>query len=356
MDAFIKFLDEKLSAPMAKLANQRHLRAIRDGIIATLPLIIVGSFFLILAAPPLPENWKLYQFLTEHAAKILLPFRLSMAIMTLYATFGIGSSLAKSYDLDELSGGILATAAFLLTFIPINIPADAGLDVSGWVLPMANLGGAGMFVGIITSILAVEIFRWTDRSNFKISMPPQVPTSVARSFEALVPTAIILILMATITYWIGFNWHTFIAGLVKPIVHAADTLPSVLIIVFLVTFFWSFGIHGVSIIGTLARPIWLQLLDKNTAAQVAGQALPAISAEPFYQWFIWIGGSGATIGLAIAMAFFSKSAYAKSLGKTAFIPACFNINEPIIFGAPIVMNPILIIPFIITPMVGTIIA
>lgn len=255
MDAFIKFLDEKLSAPMAKLANQRHLRAIRDGIIATLPLIIVGSFFLILAAPPLPENWKLYQFLTEHAAKILLPFRLSMAIMTLYATFGIGSSLAKSYDLDELSGGILATAAFLLTFIPINIPADAGLDVSGWVLPMANLGGAGMFVGIITSILAVEIFRWTDRSNFKISMPPQVPTSVARSFEALVPTAIILILMATITYWIGFNWHTFIAGLVKPIVHAADTLPSVLIIVFLVTFFWSFGIHGVSIIGTLARPI-----------------------------------------------------------------------------------------------------
>ncbi|WP_281193057.1 PTS sugar transporter subunit IIC [Erysipelothrix rhusiopathiae] len=356
MDAFIKFLDEKLSAPMAKLANQRHLRAIRDGIIATLPLIIVGSFFLILAAPPLPENWKLYQFLTEHAAKILLPFRLSMAIMTLYATFGIGSSLAKSYDLDELSGGILATAAFLLTFIPINIPADAGLDVSGWVLPMANLGGAGMFVGIITSILAVEIFRWTDRSNFKISMPPQVPTSVARSFEALVPTAIILILMATITYWIGFNWHTFIAGLVKPIVHAADTLPSVLIIVFLVTFFWSFGIHGVSIIGTLARPIWLQLLDKNTAAQVAGQALPAISAEPFYQWFIWIGGSGATIGLAIALAFFSKSAYAKSLGKTAFIPACFNINEPIIFGAPIVMNPILIIPFIITPMVGTIIA
>ncbi|CAM2884466.1 PTS sugar transporter subunit IIC [Erysipelothrix tonsillarum] len=356
MDAFVKFLDEKLSAPMAKLANQRHLRAIRDGIIATLPLIIVGSFFLILASPPLPESWGIYKFLKANAAQILLPFRLTMAIMTLYATFGIGSSLAKSYKLDELSGGILATAAFLLTFIPVNVPADAGLEVSGWVLPMANLGGGGMFVGIITSILAVEIFRWTDKSNFKISMPPQVPTSVARSFEALVPTAIILVLMATITYWIGFNWHTFIAGLVAPIVHAADTLPSVLVIVFLVTFFWSFGIHGVSIIGTLARPIWLQLLDTNAIASAAGQPLPAISAEPFYQWFIWIGGSGATIGLAIAMAFFSKSAYAKSLGKTAFIPACFNINEPIIFGAPIVMNPILIIPFIITPMIGTIIA
>ena len=359
MDSFVNFLDQRLSTPMAKLSAQRHLQAIRDGIIATLPLIVVGSFFLIIASPPLPLDWAFTQFLKANAGKILLPFRLTMGIMTLYATFGIGASLAKSYKLDELSGGILATAAFILTFIPVNVAADLNAGVSGWVLPMANLGGGGMFVGIITAIIAVEIFRFTDKSGFKIAMPPQVPTSVARSFEALVPTAIIMILMATVTYFLGFEWHTFIAGIVAPVVKAADSLPSVLLLVFLITFFWSFGIHGVSIVGTMARPIWLQLSDLNTQAIANGVALtdlPAISPEPFFQWFIWIGGSGATIGLAIAMAFLSKSAYSKSLGKTAFFPALFNINEPIIFGAPIVLNPILIIPFVISPMVMAVIA
>lgn len=356
MNSFVNFIDQKLSGPMSKLANQKHLRAIRDGIVATLPLIIVGSFFLIIANPPLPQNWQIVTWAKDNAIMITLPFRLSMAIMTLYATFGIGHSLAESYKLDGLSGGILSTLAFLLTFLPVNVPLDANAGVAGWVLPMANLGGQGMFVGIIVSIIAVEIYRFTDKSGLKISMPPQVPTSVSRSFEVLFPTAIVMILISTITFWIGFSWHTFISNLMEPFISAADTLPSVIILVLLITLFWSFGIHGVSIVGTLARPFWLVMFDANTAALAKGDLLPHISAEPFYQWFIWIGGSGATIGLAIAMAFFSKSSYAKALGKTSFIPAVFNINEPLIFGSPIVLNPILIIPFILTPTVNAIIA
>ncbi len=350
MEKFVKFVDEKLSGPMTKLANQRHLLAIRNGIIATLPLIIVGSFFLIVAFIPFPETWPLVGSIKANVGQILLPYRLTMAIMTLYATFGIGMSLAESYELDGLSGGILATAAFLLTINPEMVE-----DV-GFTIPMGPLGGGGMFVGIIASIIAVEIYRFTDTTNFKISMPDQVPPSVARSFEALVPTAIIMLFFGSITYWFGFDWHGFIGGLVAPLVTAADTLPSVLLLVFLVTFFWSFGIHGVSIVGTIARPLWLQLIENNGAALAAGQPIPHIAAEPFFQWFIWIGGSGATIGLAIAMAFFSKSAYAKSLGKTSFAPALFNINEPIIFGTPIVLNPILMIPFMVAPMINTVIA
>ncbi|MEG0315138.1 MAG: PTS sugar transporter subunit IIC [Erysipelotrichaceae bacterium] len=359
LEKFTAFLDTKLSGPMNKLANQRHLRAVRDGIIATLPLIIVGSFFLIIANPPLPTDWGISVFLKTNAATILLPYRMTMYIMTIYATFGIGYSLAKSYKLDGLSGGIISTIAFMLTMVPINVPAAANAGVAGFVLPMANLGGGGMFVGIITSILAVEIFRMTDKSKFKITMPEQVPASVARSFEALTTTLVVIVLMATVTYFIGFNWHTTVSKIISPLVSAADTLPSVLLLVFLITGFWSFGIHGASIIGSLARPIWLQLLDLNTAASAAGTSgteLPAIAAEPFFQWFIWIGGAGCTIGLAILLAFKTKSKYASSLGKTAFAPAVFNINEPLIFGTPIVLNPILIIPFIVTPVVCAIIA
>lgn len=343
---------------MDKIANQRHLRAVRDGIIATLPLIIVGSFFLIVAFPPLPATWGITEFLTSNAATILLPYRMTMYIMSLYATFGIGASLAKSYDLDQVSGGILATIAFLLTFVPVNVPAEAleAAGTAGFVLPMANLGGGGMFVGIITAIIAVEIYRMTDKSKFKITMPEQVPPAVARSFEALTPTLIVILGMATITYYIGFDWHTAVAKLVAPLVTAADSLPSVLLLIFMITFFWVFGIHGVSIVGSLARPVWLQLLEGNTTAQAAGEALPHIAAEPFFQWFIWVGGSGATIGLAILLAFTAKSEYGSKLGKAIITPSIFNINEPVIFGVPIVLNPIMMIPFVVTPMIMATIA
>ena len=235
--------------------------------------------------------------------------------------------------------------AFLLTIVPVSVQ-----DV-GWMMPMANLGGGGMFVGIILSIFAVEVLRFTTVKNFRIRMPEQVPASVARSFEALTPTAIVVFIIGSITYYAKFDWHAFIGKIVTPLLSATDTLPSVWILVILVTFFWSFGIHGVSIVGSVARPLWLQLLDQNTAAAASGQSLTAIAAEPFFQWFIWIGGSGCTIGLVIALTLFAKSSYGKQLGRTTLVPGIFNINEPIIFGAPVVLNPTLIIPFIITPLV-----
>lgn len=354
LERFTEFLDKNLSVPMAKLSEQRHFRAIRDGIIATLPLIIVGSFFLIVAFPPFPADWGFVQFIKANVAKILLPYRMSMFIMTLYAVFGIGHSLAKSYKLDGLSGAILAELSFLLTILPVA--ATAGETNLGLVLPMSKLGAAGMFVGIIASIIAVEIYRFIDRSGFKVRMPEQVPASVAKSFEALTPTAAIILLMGSITYFFNFDWHGTIADFVKPLVSATDSIYSVLFIIFLITFFWSFGIHGVSIIGSLARPIWLVLMEANVQALAEGKVLPSIAPEPFYQWFVWIGGSGCTIGLALLLAFRAKSSYAKSLGKTSLAPVLFNINEPIIFGCPIVLNPILIIPFIVTPLVNAIIA
>lgn len=374
-DKITKFMDEKLSTPMAKLAEQRHLRAIRDGIIATLPLIIVSSMFMVIAFLPnsMPQDWGITQFIAENQTKILMPYRVSMYIMTLYAVFGIGYSLAQSYDLDGLSGGILSELAFLLTIIPTSIPAvTEGITnlaasnqeladflsqvPSGFVLPMGNLGSAGMFVGIIVSFFAVEVFRLTQKSGFKISMPPQVPPSVARSFEALTPTAIVLLVVATITMFIGIDVHSIVSTIISPLIKASDSLPSVILIIFLTQFFWSFGIHGWSIVGSLARPLWLVLLEENTTAFASHAEVVNIAAEPFYQWFVMIGGSGATLGLAILFAFKSRSAYGKALGKTALIPSIFNINEPMIFGAPIVLNPMLIIPFIIAPILNGLIA
>ncbi|WP_433744333.1 PTS sugar transporter subunit IIC [Falsibacillus pallidus] len=345
MQKFVAWLEKNLSGPMARLSEQRHLQAIRDGVISALPFIIVGSFFLIVAFPPLPKDWAITEWAAKNAGQILIPYRLTMYIMSLYIAFGIGYNLAKSYKLDPLSGAQISVAAFLLTIMPQIV------DGVGFVLPMANMGGHGLFVAMIVSILAVEILRFCKVKNVTIKMPEQVPPSVARSFEALIPVAIVILLVSAFTVLLGIDLHAVVDKAVGPFVKAGDSIFGVLIPVFLITFFWAFGIHGVSVVGTVARPLWEVYLAKNAEAVAAGQAAPHIAPETFYQWFIWIGGSGATLGLVLCMVFFSRSKYLKTLGRTSLLPGIFNINEPVIFGAPIVLNPILIIPFVITPLI-----
>ena len=356
MEKFQQFLEKVLGPVMRVLGANRYLLAVRDGVVGALPLIIVGSFFMILANPPLPSDWGIYQWLVANAAVILLPYRMTMYIMALYAVFGMGHSLAKSFDLDALSGGVISVMAFLLTIQPVNIPVEAAeaAGLSGCVLPMASLGSAGLFVGIVVTFFAVNVYRFTQKSKFKITMPDAVPPAVAKSFEALTPTLIVMLVIGAITYWLGFNWNGAVTAVISPLVYATDSIPGVLVITFLYGFFWFFGIHGASIVGSVARPLWLALLEANATAAangVAGTELPSIAAEPFFQWFVFIGGAGCTIGLGIMLVTVCKSKYAKDLGRIAFLPCIFNINEPLIFGTPIMLNLTLAIPFVITPMV-----
>ncbi|PGK10888.1 PTS lactose transporter subunit IIC [Bacillus cereus] len=351
MNKFVTFLDKNLSGPMARLSEQRHLQAIRDGVISALPFIIVGSFFLIVAFPPLPKDSFISVWALKNQTSILIPYRLTMFIMSLYIAFGIGYNLAKSYKLDALSGAQLAVCSLLLTLTPELI------DKKGFMFPMTNLGGHGLFVTMIVSILSVEILRFCKKNNVTIKMPEQVPPSVSRSFEALIPAAFVIIMMSLITVVFKVDLHYVVDKLAAPLVKAGDSYFGVIIPVFLITFFWSFGIHGVSVVGTVARPLWDVYLGKNGEAVASGAShFPFIAPEPFYQWFIWIGGSGATLGLVLAMIIFGRSKYSKALSRTCIVPGIFNINEPVIFGLPIVLNPILIIPFVITPLVTATIA
>lgn len=351
MNRMINFLERTVAGPMAKVAEQRHLLAIRDGVVSSLPFIIVGSFFLLVAFPPFPETWAITEWAAENAAEILIPYRMTMFIMSLYVAFGIGYNLANSYKVDPLSGGQIAVVALLLTITPTAI------EELGFVLPMQYLGGNGLFVTIIVSIIAVEIFRICKQKEITIKLPESVPDSVGRSFEALIPATIVILLISAITVLMGVNLHLLVQNIFAPIVTVGDSLIGVLIPVFLITLFWSFGIHGVSVVGSVARPVWeVYLLNNSEAAAEGASQLPHIAPEPLYQWFIWIGGSGATLGLVLVMLFFARSKYLKNLGRTVIAPGIFNINEPVVFGAPIVLNPILIIPFIIVPIVTATIA
>ncbi|WP_423190514.1 PTS sugar transporter subunit IIC [Alkalibacterium sp. f15] len=366
MEKFLMWLEEKFMPPMARLAEQRHLKAVRDGVISTLPLIIVGSFFIIIAQPPVEF---LQELVNPYIGEILIPFRVTVGMLSVYAAYGMGYSLARSYKLDGLSGGVLSLVTFLMMNIPLNVDGfiteatEAGIvgaEPIGWVLPMANLGGAGMFTAILSMIVAVEILRFMQERNFTITMPEQVPDSVARSFEALFPAAVVITLAWIIRVLLGFDINELLMTIFSPLIEiSGNNYFGVMLPVLLVTILWAAGIHGMSVIGSVMRPAWLVMLDANIEAVADGGSmafgeggLPYIAPEPFYQWFVWVGGAGATLALAILFVM-SKSVYLKQVGKFSIIPGLFNINEPMIFGAPIVMNPILAIPFIIAPVVTT---
>ncbi|MGL4589868.1 MAG: PTS sugar transporter subunit IIC [Mycoplasmatales bacterium] len=373
MNKFMYFIEEIFMPPMTKLAQMTYLKAIRSGMVVIIPLVIVGSFFLIIINFPVPA---VQEFFAPYAGTLVIPFRLTVFMMSIYATFGIGSALGRERGLDEVNSGILALVAFMMTIIPLNgqvmqmvVNPDTKtpemtetiLGPNGWYLPFQYIGSAGLFGAIIVSIFAVEVFYFMKKKNFTIKMPEQVPPSVSNSFAALYPTAVVVFILFIIVDVLRFDIHGFINKLLSPLSGflAGENLFGAVITVVFITMLWAAGIHGVSIIGGLLRPFWQSSLEVNTAHiadNLPVNEIPNIIVEPFYQWFVWIGGSGGTVGLIIAALLIAKSSTIKEITKISAVPMIFNINEPIIFGFPIVMNPALIIPFILGPTIVTIVS
>jgi len=361
MKNYLQLIEQRLIPPLTKLSEQKHLRSVRDGIISVLPLILTGSFFLMLGQLPLdflknPQypSW-IINSITFYDAnlvpKLLIPYRLTMGLMALYAAFGIAYNLGKTYELDGLSVGILSTSSFLLTILPVK--AIVTNEKAEWVIPIDKLGGKGLFVAILCAFITVEITRFLLAKKLSFSMPEGVPPAVINAFTSLVPGIVVLTVIWVLQLTVDI--HTLLGWILSPLVKTGDGFVAIILINLLLHLIWITGIHGASVINAVAFPFWMQFLEENAAAHASGTLLPHITSLPFYQWFIWIGGSGTTLSLIIMMVF-SRSAYLKKLGRISILPSIFNINEPIIFGLPVVMNPVIAIPFVIAPIVSGIIA
>lgn len=209
-----------------------------------------------------------------------------------------------------------------------------------------------MFASILTAILAVECMRLCKKYNIGFKLPEQVPTNVSSSFEVIIPVFFSMTIVWIIVHLIGFDINTLIASLITPLLSvSSNSLAAPLVYVGLTCIMWLFGIHP-QILATVMLPIWLVNSEANMAAAQAGQAIPNLGVQPFIFTFLWIGGGGGTLALC-AMMCFSKSKFLKQLGRLSFIPGVFNINEPLLFGLPIVLNPALAIPFVVAPIVTT---
>ncbi len=354
-NAFFDFIENKISPIAARAGTQRHIMAVRDGFIGAMPFMIVGSFLLVFAFPPFSPDttftlgqWWLAMS-KNYFNEIMTPFNMSMGIMACYISAGIAYNLAQSYKIDAFPCAMLS----LMTFLLIAAPMKDG------TLPANFLGGTGIFTTIIVGIYVTELMRFLKIRNIGIKLPEQVPEKIRQSFNLLIPALIVILTIYPLNLFVqhqfGMILPDAIMAIFKPLISAADSLPAILFAVFLAHILWFAGIHGAAIVGGILQPFFLVNLGLNQAALAAGQPLPHTFVEPFWSFFIVLGGSGATLGLVI-LYMRSKSAHLRAIGKLGIVPACFNINEPVIFGSPIVMNPVLFFPFIVAPMVNATIA
>ncbi|MGL5124464.1 MAG: PTS cellobiose transporter subunit IIC [Fusobacteriaceae bacterium] len=376
MSKFMNMVEEKLMPIAGKVGQNRYLNAIKDGFVYTMPFLIIGSFILLVVNLPFTDvNNVLYmewydKLMKAYKMDLVQPFYVSMGIMSIFVSYGIGMSLSTHYKLNGTTGGFLSMYAFLLTsarldWLPVGQAEGATslflIPQGGWmpVMDARYLDAKGLFTAILGAIIAIEIFRLLVQKKFVIKLPDSVPPAIAKSFEILIPIVVVTILFHTVNIMSIRVFNTMLPETIlkvfAPLLSMSDSLISVIFIIIITHLLWFAGLHGTNIVIAIINSITLSNLATNQTALQAGADIPKIFAGGFLDAYVYIGGAGATLGLALAM-MVSKNAHIKSIGKISVIPAVFNINEPIMFGAPIVMNPLLFIPFVGIPVLNASIA
>ena len=324
---------------LTALSDNTYLSAVRAGMVAVVPLTIIGGLFIVIANPPV-KKWA--DAIAPHLPLLQVPVTATFGILAVVACFAIAFDLGTRLKQDPLVSAVIATVIFMMT--QIN-PADQTFITDG-------LGSKGLFTAILVALICVRVQKLFTDWNLVIKLPESVPQMVYESFLSLIPLAFLVIVFWLIRYVAHVDINQLVQKAFSPLLFALNTLPGILVYAFLVTLLWSVGINGDNALDAIVSPIFLTYLLDNSAAMSRHQPLPYITANGFFSTFVNIGGTGATIALALVL-WNSKAQSYRKVARLSLPTQIFNINEPIFFGLPIVLNPVLMIPYVISALVLT---
>ena len=354
-------MGDKFLAFASKVGAQRHLVAIRDAFATTIPLVFAGSLAVLLNNIHVMfgmEESFLPEFIRTFNGNVYWG---SFAMIGFLVVILIGYNLGKHYDVNPILTGLVCLGSY------IAITPQVFNEAWGAIASVYT-SAASLFVGILVSIMASEIFvKLSNNKKLIIKMPEGVPPAVAKSFAALIPGVVTMYAVVIVIGLVEilYNWalkpeevmtiFAIINELVAaPIRGLADSLPAALMVAFFNHLLWAFSLHGSNIMEGIMQPVYFPLLEANIEAFAAGNPIPHIVTKQMFDIYVYMGGSGITLGLIIAIFLSSKSEVKRAIAKLSFGPGIFNINEPMMYGIPIVLNPILVIPFILAPMITTV--
>lgn len=354
MNKLTDFIEKKIAPPLLRFSQMRYVQVMQRMGLGVMSLLIIGSLFLILASFPYDPY---LDMLGEFRWTLAAASGVGTAFLGLYSSISVAYGLTEWYNqnrgfsIDPLQTVILSVASFLL----LNPAETVETIIEGQTdpgtftgVPTTYMGAIGVFTALIVGILTVEIYRYIVSKEIVIKLPENVPQNVSQAFVALIPSTLVIVFWWLIGHVAGINLPETIQSVFEPLVQVGDTEGAMLISVIINRLLWSVGIHGSNIVSSVAGTFWTQMVAAN---QEAYQQVGSMAASDLpYTWTSLLMDNYIWIGLA-PMAFvmlFSKSSRIKSLGALALPAAIFNIGEPLIFGLPIMLNPVMMIPFILT--------
>ncbi len=351
----LEALFDKLNPYMNKLANNPTLKGISSGMMGSIIITIVGSICLLITVFPVDA---VKNFVESIGIKQVLVNVNAVTIkcLALYITVMVTNSLVKQYDPNE--DGLIAGMIALICFFIVTPLGQTTEEVVA--LPVTWLGAAGVFSGLIISIVTAKLFVFIKHKGWTIKMPASVPPMVTKTLEGLVPGVLIAMIFIVVSCIFSLttygSMHQFVYSFIQtPLQGLGGSLGAMCIFTIVAQLLWFFGIHGTNVISPIYTPIWLAMDLANQAA-VAQNGMGAgenIIGLAFFNTFTW---GGCVIGFVFLMAFRARSKQVKSIGRLSLVPALFGVTEPVVFGAPLVLNFTLFIPFVFGNVIAVLIS
>jgi cellobiose PTS system EIIC component len=307
--------------------------------VSVVPLTIIGGLFMIVAYMPI-TGWDVR--IAPYLQLLQVPVTATFGLLGVFVCFAIGYDLGKRFKQEAVVSASLATLIFLMIQLKLE-------DQS---FTMDNLGSKGLFTAILVALISVRVQKFFTDKNVVVKLPKNVPPIVYESFVSLSPMGFLVLVFWVVRFVLGVDINHLVQTAFKPLVFALNTLPGILVYAFLVTLLWSVGINGDNAMDAIVAPIFLQFLTENVAAMTQGQPLPNVTAYGFFTTFVNVGGTGATIALALLMVN-SKEPGFRKISRLSLPTQVFQINEPIFFGFPIVLNPVFMIPYVLNALILT---
>ena len=345
-----------------KLARNKYLKAIRDGFISAMPIVIFSSIFLLIANVPL--IWG-YAWPDDVQALLMKPYNYSMGILALvvaattakHFTDSLNRDMPKNNQINFISTMIAAIVGLMLfssDFISINLTDPITLSAEGFA--DGYLGSKGLLTAFLAAFIVGGVYKFCVSRNITIRMPEEVPPNISQTFKDLIPFSLSIVLFWLVDWGFrsafGFCVAKGIITVFQPLFSAADGYLGLAIIYGMMSLFWFVGVHGPSIVEPAIEAALLAGMTDNLAAVQAGQHAAHVLSLSSQYFVVCLGGTGATFVAVLMFAFLAKSKQLKAVGRAAAIPVMFNVNEPFLFGAPIVLNPVFFVPFILAPVVN----
>lgn len=342
---------DKLKPVFEAIAANKYVSAIRDGFIACMPIIIFSSIFMMVAY--VPNAWGFY-WPDNVTNALMVAYNYSMGLLALFVAGTTAKNLTDSKNLElpktNQINPVAVIVASEIAFVILSIlPLKTGVDLT-------YMGTQGLICAYIVGLIVPNIYYVCIKNNVTIKLPAQVPGNIAQSFKDLIPMG-----LSVTTFWlfgVGFKAATgtvlprWIIQVLSPLFQASDSYLGLALIAGAMAFFWFCGVQGPSIVQPAVVPIMIANTAANLQQYQAGQHVSHVLAMNTMDYVMNFGGTGSTLVVAFIMLFAARSAQLKAVGKAAFVPGTFSVNEPVLFGMPIIMNPMFFIPFLATPIVN----